>query len=137
MHIQSINNSSNLSSKGLYYAKTNALVDKSVNALAKECVSVSENGIRYVEDKAIPQIIKDAVEGNKYIKDVADKYDTFVSYVRDKGILTRAHISQLILEWRDGVQGNLQQKLALSNLREKTAEEADQNLAKNIKKMYF
>ena len=137
MHIQSINNSSNVSSKGLYYAKANALVNKSVRNMAKEGVSVSETGIKYVEDKAIPQIIKDAVENNKYIQDVANKYDTFVSYFRNKGILTRAHISQLILEWRDGAQGNLQQKVALSNLREKTVEEADKTLAKNIENLYF
>ena len=137
MHIQSINNSSNVSSKGLYYAKANALVNKSVRNMAKECVSVSDTGIKFVEDKTVPQIIKDAVENNKYIKDVADKYDAFVSYVNQKGILTRAHISQLRMVWKDSSKEEVQQLVVLSNLKEKTTKEADKNLAKNIENLYF
>ena len=47
----------------------------------KKVVSISEDGFRYVENKSVPQKVKSAISNDSFVKDLAEKFDTFV-YVR-------------------------------------------------------
>ena len=136
MHIQPINNVANVSSKGLYFAKPGILFNRSANYLNNNGALVSKTGVRYFEDTSIPQKIKDAVENNKYIRDLASKFDTFVCYSCNIGPFSKKWIAQLHLSWADYTEKYASQRQLFSDLENDSKESAEDSLIKNMEKQF-
>ena len=108
MKINSINsNNQNQTTfqKGLYFTKTSTvLFDKSakLKTIAKKAVSTSEDGFRYVENTTISNTIKDRIAKVPFVKDLAEKFDTFV-YMKEpfKSPYYDKAYSPLKIKWFD------------------------------------
>ena len=136
MHIQPINDVKCVSSKGLYFAKFGVLFNKRAEFLKNSGVSVSETGVRYFEDTSIPQKIKEAVEKNKYIKNLADKYDTFVSYSCRISPFNKKWVAILQLSWADYSQKFASKRDVFSKLDSADKQSAEDSLLKNMAKNF-
>ena len=63
---------------GVYYTEdSNIGFVKNIKTMAKDGVKFSEEGYKYHEAK-LPQEIKDRFENNELIKNLSEKYDTFI-----------------------------------------------------------
>ena len=84
MRIQSIENRYTPSMKaGLYFSKTSNVLfnqNASIKYATDEIVKISKEGSRYIEDTAISQTIKDRYAKIPFIKELSEKFDTFVHF---------------------------------------------------------
>ena len=68
---------------GLYFTiNSNVIYNRSpkIKYLTDEVVKVSKEGSRYIEDNIIPQSIKERFANNSFIKELSEKFDTFVFF---------------------------------------------------------
>lgn len=124
MNINPMNTNSqhNLSfQKGLYFTDSpKVLFDKNIKVddFMKKVVSTSEDGFRYVENKLVPNNIKDTISNCSFIKDLSEKYDTFV-YVRKpfKCPDFENYCSHLKIKWFDSSKNKVETRdvVGLSN----------------------
>ena len=135
MHIQSINNAANVSSKGLYFAKPGILFNRSANYLNNNGALVSKTGVRYFEDTSVPQKIKDAVAKNEYIRDLAAMFDTFVCYSCRISPFTKDWLAQLHLSWADYTQKYASERQLFSDYAV-NKQSAEDSLIKNMEKQF-
>lgn len=107
--------------RGLYFTDSpKVLFDKSlkVDDFMKKVVSTSEDGFRYVENKLVPNNLKDTISNCSFIKDLAEKYDTFV-YVRKpfKCPDFENYCSHMKIKWFDSSKNKVETRdvVGLSN----------------------
>lgn len=119
MRIQSIDNSkqSPTMKAGLYFTKkSNALFnrDPNIKFITKDVVKVSKDGLRYIEDNLIPQNIKDRFVKNPFIKELSEKFDTFVFYRElpkgHKNNFGCENIAFAKISWADSTQSHVQMR---------------------------
>lgn len=66
---------------GLYFSKTsNVLFNKNANYKTGEIVKLSQEGFKYIEDTKTTQIIKEKFANIPFIKNLAEKFDTFIFF---------------------------------------------------------
>ena len=66
---------------GLYFSKTsNVIFNKNANYKTEEIVKLSQEGFKYIEDTKTPQIIKEKFAKIPFIKNLAEKFDTFIFF---------------------------------------------------------
>ncbi len=116
MYIQPVyHNASNISLKGLYWAKPGVLYNKSAQYLKQDGISVSETGVRYIEDKSIPERIKKAVRESKFIMKLAKEFDTFISYYAGESCLNRnTNVAFIKIGWADYSKKRAEEKIVFS-----------------------
>ena len=109
MRISSINNyeTSPSMKAGLYFTKTSSVLfnkDKNVKYMSNEVVKVSKEGSRYIEDTHILPEMKERFAKIPFIRDLAEKFDTFVHFHEtSKGERTNQfeHVSYAKVSWAD------------------------------------
>ena len=80
MYVSKINNDINFKS-GLFFTKSSSVLfnqSKELNYLSEEIVKKSPTGVRYIENTKLSQEIKDAFFKIPLIKNLAEKFDTFI-----------------------------------------------------------
>ena len=70
--------------KGLYFAKTTPLCNEGFNYVNKAEQKVSKQGIKYLEDKDIAANVKERISNIPFIKEMGEKFETFVVYTEKK-----------------------------------------------------
>ena len=83
MRIQSIDKNNPSMKAGLYFTKKSSVLynkSKNLKFITNEPVKVSKEGTRYIEDNVIPQSIKDRFASIPFIKELSEKFDTFIFY---------------------------------------------------------
>lgn len=78
MQVKSINGAS--FGSGLYFTTTKVPFDKGIDLGKKAGVKISQEGYKYIENVNISDSIIKKFQNNKLIKDLANKFDTFVLY---------------------------------------------------------
>ena len=73
-------NSYNPNMKALYFTKTIPMRSETTNYINQK---ITKTGIKYVEDKSakLTPIMKEAFAENRFIKNLAEKFDVFVQYL--------------------------------------------------------
>ena len=105
MRIQAIEN--NINSKGVYFTKIpNVKFDKTQNANKSSIAKVSEQGFRYVENKTISKEIKEKFLSNPFIKELSEKFDTFIFFREipknhPNNMQYNSHFSFAKISWTD------------------------------------
>ena len=76
-------NSYNPNMKALYFTK---VLPRMSEAVKYKNQKVTQTGIKYVEDTSakLTPIIKEAFEENRFIKNLAEKFDVFVQYLGER-----------------------------------------------------
>ncbi len=82
MYVQSINDGYNPSMKEIYFTEVYPIFDKSLRfskkVLNKRNVSQSKNGYKFIENKNISGELKDKYMEIPFVRELSEKYDTFV-----------------------------------------------------------
>lgn len=123
MYISKINNEINFKN-GLYFTKSSSvLFNKSneVNYLSEEIVKKSPTGARYIENTHLSQEIKDAFSKIPFIKNLAEKFDTFIWFSRiPKDYKEDTFISVAEIMWADYSKSKAEERMtyAASNVSE-------------------
>lgn len=139
MYVSKINNEINFKN-GLYFTKSSSvLFNKSneVNYLSEEIVKKSPTGARYIENTGLSQEIKDTFSKIPFIKNLSEKFDTFVWFSHipkesaNEKFQTIAKIS-----WADYSKTKAEERMAYatSNVSEKDSFDI---LIKNIENKKF
>ena len=76
-------NSFNPNMKALYFTKAHPKRNASLNYINQK---ITKSGIEYVEDKSakLTPIMREAFEENRFIKNLAEKFDVFVQYLGER-----------------------------------------------------
>lgn len=145
MHIQSIDsfNQNPAMKAGLYFTKkSNVIYNKDLNIkyATDEIVKVSKEGSRYIEDNLIPQSIKDRFAKIPFIKDLSEKFDTFI-YFREipkehKNNSGFHNISFAQIGWADYSKG-MAQKREVQGCSPISQEIATDKMFKNLESCNF
>ena len=87
MLVQSIDNKHVVPAfRTLHFSKTpTILLNGAEDIFEHEEVSITKNGIRYLEDKDIPKQIKERLANIPFIKELSRKCETFIWFVESKG----------------------------------------------------
>ena len=105
MYIRKINNSTNFG-KGLYFSASSQIIfNKNFSFIHKKNVKSSKEGARYIQDTEISKKIKKQFAYNPVIKDLTEKYDTFVFFkeLEDVGPDKKPwFLSFADIIWKDG-----------------------------------
>ncbi len=139
MHISKINNGINFKS-GLFFTKSSSVLfnkSENVSYLSEEIVKKSPTGARYIENTGLSQEIKDAFSKIPFVKNLAEKFDTFVWFSHipkesaNEKFQTIAKIS-----WADYSKSKAEERMAFaeSKISEKDSFE---NLIDNINNEKF
>ena len=139
MYVSKINNEIHFKN-GLYFTKSSSvLFNKSneVNYLSEEIVKKSPTGARYIENTGLSQEIKNAFSKIPFIKNLSEKFDTFVWFSKipkenkNEQFMTVAKIS-----WADYSKPKAEERMAYatSNVSE---EDSFDILIKNIENKKF
>ncbi|MBO5434359.1 hypothetical protein J6A31_00860 [bacterium] len=131
MNINSINTNQqrNLSfQKGLYFVDSPSVVfdkNKKVESFLRHVFwKNSDDGFLYVENKSVPQKVKSAISNDSFVKDLAEKFDTFV-YVRKpfKCPDFDNYCSHMKIKWFDSSKNTVETRdvVGLSQESKKTA----------------
>jgi len=131
MNINSINTNQqrNLSfQKGLYFVDSPSVVfdkNKKVESFLRHVFwEKSDDGFFYVENKSVPQKVKSAISNDSFVKDLAEKFDTFV-YVRKpfKCPDFDNYCSHMKIKWFDSSKNTVETRdvVGLSQESKKTA----------------
>ena len=125
-------NSYNPNMKALYFTKVYPIVAEAVKYKDQK---LTQNGIKYVEDTSakLTPIMKEAFEENRFIKNLAERFDVFVQYLGERfdyGVFcTSANIHVV----RKGEEGCLLSDSYIFNAQDKyTPEGARYRLLYNI-----
>ena len=83
MKIQQQQNAYNPNMQALYFTKVRPIVAEAVKYKDQK---VTQNGIKYVEDTSakLTPIMREAFEENRFIKNLAEKFDVFVQYLGER-----------------------------------------------------
>lgn len=113
--------------KGLYFTDSpKVLFNKNmkVDDFMKKVISTSNEGFRYVENKSVPNNVKNAISDNSFVKDLAEKFDTFV-YVRKpfKCPDFENYCAHLKIKWFDPLENKVETRdvVGISNESRKLA----------------
>jgi len=131
MHINLINTNQqrNLSfQKGLYFVDNPTVIfdknKKVESSLRRVFWEKSNDGFLYVENKSVPQKVKSAISNDAFIKDLAEKFDTFV-YVRKpfKSPDFNNYCSHMKIKWFDSSKNAIETRdvVGISQESKKTA----------------
>ena len=130
MNINSTNTNQqrNLSfQRGLYFTDSPiVLFDKTIKVddFMKKVISTSKDGFSYVEHNAVPNKIQETISNSSFIKELAEKYDTFV-YVRKpfKCPDFESYCSHMKIKWFDSSKNTVETRdvVGLSQESKKTA----------------
>ncbi len=108
MRIQSIKNYHAPSMKsGLYFTKTSSVLfnqDPTIKYATNSVINVSKEGSRYIKDTQIPQKIKDKFSEIPFIKELAEKFDTFIHFhetPKGSNYNQFEHVSYAKISWAD------------------------------------
>lgn len=85
MRINFRSNSAPSMKAGLYFSKTSNVLfnqNPNINYVTNEVVKISKEGSRYIEDTTIPQVIKKYFAEIPFIKELAQKFDTFIHFCK-------------------------------------------------------
>ena len=76
-------NSYNPNMKALYFTKTVPMCSKTANYVDQKITKI---GVKYVEDKSakLTPVMKEAFEENRFIRNLAEKFDVFVQYLGER-----------------------------------------------------
>ena len=134
------NHQNQTSFNGLYFVKNpTVLFDKSANidVFANEAVSLSKEGFKYIEDTIISPKMKDKISNIPFIKDLAEKFDTFVYLSKPfKNDYYNKYYSHLKVRWADG-SNVLPSKYDVIGSSQKSSKCAISNLVKNLESQNF
>ena len=79
MQVQRVNSAGPSFGAGLYFTELSfPLLDKGLSVIKQSGVKVSKEGYKYVELKRLPQSVKERFTENKFLKNLSDKFETFV-----------------------------------------------------------
>lgn len=81
MKISKINYQNQINMQGLYFTKGTPKFNENLCFPAHKNSKYTESGVRYVEDKLIPKDLKEKFANLKIVKDLSEKFDTFIQYV--------------------------------------------------------
>lgn len=98
--------------KGLYFTKTSTVMfdkSKSLNCWAREHISTSSDGFKYLENKSASKSLKETIANIPFVKDLAERFDTFV-YLRKpfRSPYFGKNYSPLKIQWFDESKGAVQ-----------------------------
>ena len=144
MHVQSVKEQYNPSMKaGLYFTKKTSVLynkDPKIKFCTDEIVKVSEEGTRYIEDKLIPQSLKDRFANIPFIKELSEKFDTFVFFreiPKDSKTNGGFHnLSYAQIGWAD-YSKKMAQKRAVQGCSPISQELATEKMFKNLEQRNF
>lgn len=126
--------------RGLYFVQSpTVLFDKTakLDSFAKKIVSSSNEGYRYIEDTAISPKIKERIANIPFVKDLADKFDTFVYLSKPfKNNYYNKHYSHLKIIWADESK-DIPQKCDVIGSSPKSSKIAVSNMIKNLETQEF
>ena len=98
--------------RGLYFTENPiVLFDKSAKSdfFAKKLVATSKDGFCYVANKMVPNNVKLAIANNEFVKELTEKFDTFV-FVR-KPFRCSAfdnYCSHMKIKWFDSLKNTVE-----------------------------
>ena len=92
--------------KGVYFIKNPSVIfEKSakLNALSKDVFSISQDGFKYVENKKIAPELKEKILQAPFIKELAEKFDTFVylSKPLKNNYYDKRYYSHMKIKWAE------------------------------------
>ena len=139
MYISKVNNGINFKN-GLFFTKSSSVLfnkSENVSYLSEEIVKKSPTGARYIENTSISASVKEAFAKIPFIKNLAEKFDTFVWFSHipkesaNEKFQTIAKIS-----WADYSKSKAEERMAFaeSKISEKDSFE---KLVGNIEKEIF
>lgn len=139
MYVSKINNEINFKN-GLFFTKSSSVLfnkSENVSYLSEEIVKKSPTGARYIENTSISASVKEAFAKIPFIKNLAEKFDTFVWFSHipkesaNEKFQTIAKIS-----WADYSKSKAEERMAFaeSKISEKDSFE---KLVGNIEKEIF
>lgn len=134
MYISKINNDTCFKN-GLYFSKSSHVLfnqSREVSYLSDEIVKKSPTGARYIENTGLSQEIKDAFSKIPFVKNLAEKFDTFIwfsSIPRENS--TESFLTTARIMWADYSKSKAEERMAFaeSKISEKDSFE---NLIDNI-----
>ena len=128
MEIQTINNNRVSFSKGLYFTKTPYILFNKktpINYFANEKfkynlynskISTSKEGFRYIEDDIISLSMKKKISDASFIKDLSEKFDTFVVAHKPSFIdEVKKYTSVLEIFWADYSKDEAQNEVVIGH----------------------
>ena len=126
--------------KGLYFSKKSNVIyniNPKFEYITDEVVKVSEDGSRYIEDNLILPSIKERFAKIPFIKELAEKFDTFVFFreIPKEDNCNFNHLTYAIIGWADYSKEAAQRKAVIgrSTSSQKLAtEDMFNNLEKGI-----
>lgn len=80
MRVNSVDNGNVYFKSGLYFTTVPVKFDKNADFAQKVGVKVSQEGFKYIERPNISAPIIKKFQNNKFVKNLAEKFDTFVLY---------------------------------------------------------
>lgn len=134
------NQQNQTSFNGLYFVKNpTVLFDKSakLDIFANEAVSLSKEGFKYVEDTVVSPKLKDKISNIPFIKDLAEKFDTFVYLSKPfNNTYYNKYYSHLKVKWADSSSA-LPKKCDVIGSSPKSPNAAVNNMVKNLETQNF
>ena len=124
---------------GLYFCKTsNVIFNKNANYKTEEIVKISQDGFKYTEETRIPQIIKEKFAKIPFIKNLAEKFDTFIffSEIPKGAYMNFDNFSYTKISWGDTTKKIAQERVAEGNS-PISQTLATEKMLKNIEKENF
>ena len=126
--------------KGLHFTKKSNVIyniDPKFQYITDELVKVSEEGSRYIEDNLILPSIKERFAKIPFIRELAEKFDTFVFFreIPKEDNSNFNHLTYAIIGWADYSKDAAQRKAVMgrSSISQKLAtEDMFNNLEKGV-----
>ena len=113
---------------GLYFTKSSVFSKNCANiSHVRKCAMASAEGYRYFPDTQIKPEIAERLKQIPIIKELAEKFDTFIFFTEDAKGINEKYTSFVRVTWADPGKKNLQRK-GYIGLSEKSSEEATENL---------
>lgn len=113
---------------GLYFTKSSVLSKNCPNIrFARESAMESAEGYKYFPDIQIKPEIAERLKQIPFVKNLAEKFDTFIFFTKDAKGINEKYTSFVSVTWADPGKKILQRKRYIG-LSENSSEEATANL---------
>ena len=120
---------------GVYFSRaSNICFDKTASFANERGMKVSENGYKYLESLTIPEDVKKKFLNNKFIKEISEKFDTFIWFeqVPANKKWGNGFIAMAKIWWADSSKEAAQRK-GVRGISRKSASKALDNMFKELK----
>ena len=120
---------------GVYFSKSANIYLKNTGTQINNAVTkVSENGYEYLENTSITKPLRDKFLKNKFVKKLAERFDTFVWFeqVPANKKIGSGYIAMARILWADPSKNALQSK-GVRGISRSTSQRAVDNMFKDLK----